>query len=335
TAATWPRPGSPPPPCSAATASPCCAAGARCPARSRPRSAGGADPPYPRRRRRHHRGGRRRPPSPAPPAHPPALAAPGRAGRGGARRRRAGVQGPVRRHALLPQRGRGRGPARRPGRQAVPPAGHRRGRTRRRRHVGHLRRGLQRRRGGGRPHRHATGHVRPRHPRGDRGPLARRRRGVRQRPHADQARRELRGQGRLRGAPRRRHPGRRGATGMNAALGTAGIVLGVAASLGGVVTLAVALVQRKRHLQAVGRSYVLLALVGAVVAFAAMERALITRDFTIDYVAQNGSSKTPALYNVATLWAALEGSILLWVLTLTGYMTLVVHKFRHRQTDPL
>ncbi len=122
---------------------------------------------------------------------------------------------------------------------------------------------------------------------------------------------------------------------MNAALGTAGIVLGVAASIGGVVTLAVALLQRKRHLLAVGRSYVLLALVGAVLAVAAMERALITRDFTVQYVADNGSSKTPALYNVATLWAALEGSILLWVLVLTVYMALVVHKFRRRLDDPL
>jgi cytochrome c-type biogenesis protein CcmF len=122
---------------------------------------------------------------------------------------------------------------------------------------------------------------------------------------------------------------------VNAALGTAGIVLGVAASLGGVVTLAVALSQRKRHLQAIGRSYVLLALGGAVLAVLAMERALITRDFTVQYVADNGSSRTPGLYNIATLWAALEGSILLWVLILTGYMALVVHKFRHRLTDPL
>jgi cytochrome c-type biogenesis protein CcmF len=122
---------------------------------------------------------------------------------------------------------------------------------------------------------------------------------------------------------------------VNAALGTGGIVLGVAASVGGVVTLALALAQRKRHLQAVGRSYVLLALVGAVLAVAAMERALITRDFTIQYVADNGSSRTPALYNVATLWAALEGSILLWVLVLTAYMALVVHKFRKRLDDPL
>jgi cytochrome c-type biogenesis protein CcmF len=122
---------------------------------------------------------------------------------------------------------------------------------------------------------------------------------------------------------------------VNAALGTAGIVLGVAASLGGVVTLAVALAQRKPHLHVVGRSYALLALGGAVLAVLAMERALITRDFTVQYVADNGSSRTPALYNVATLWAALEGSILLWVLILTGYLALVVRKFRSRLDDPL
>src|SRR5262245_59932932 len=85
----------------------------------------------------------------------------------------------------------------------------------------------------------------------------------------------------------------------------------------------------------VGRSYVMLALGGAVLAGAAMERALITRDWTVQYVADHGSSRTPRLYNIATMWAVLEGSILLWVLVLTVYMALVVHKFRHRLTDPL
>jgi cytochrome c-type biogenesis protein CcmF len=122
---------------------------------------------------------------------------------------------------------------------------------------------------------------------------------------------------------------------VNAALGQGGVILGVAASLGGVVTLAVALRQRRLHLIAVGRSYALLALLGAVVAVVAMERALITRDFTIQYVADTGSHNTPALYNVATLWAALEGSLLLWVLVLTGYIAVVVHKFRRRLSDPL
>ena len=122
---------------------------------------------------------------------------------------------------------------------------------------------------------------------------------------------------------------------MNAALGTGGVLLGLAASLGGIVTLAVALRQRKPQMLVLGRSYVLLCLLGIVVAVAAMERALITRDFTVQYVAENGSSTTPALFNVATLWAALEGSILLWALVLCGYMAVVVRRFRDRLTDPL
>ena len=44
---------------------------------------------------------------------------------------------------------------------------------------------------------------------------------------------------------------------------------------------------------------------------------------------------TPALYNVATLWAALEGSILLWGLVLSGYLVATSAKFRDRLDDPL
>jgi hypothetical protein len=60
------------------------------------------------------------------------------------------------------------------------------------------------------------------------------------------------------------------------------------------------------------RTYAFMVLGGAVLAVAAMERALITRDFSLEYVANNGSHSTPALFNVATLWSALEGSIMLW-----------------------
>ena len=79
----------------------------------------------------------------------------------------------------------------------------------------------------------------------------------------------------------------------------------------------------------------LLALGGAVLAVVAMERALITRDFTVQYVADNGSSRTPALYNVATLWAALEGSILLWVLILTATWRWWCTSSASRLDDPL
>ncbi|MEO6628135.1 MAG: heme lyase CcmF/NrfE family subunit [Aquihabitans sp.] len=122
---------------------------------------------------------------------------------------------------------------------------------------------------------------------------------------------------------------------MNAAFGTGGIVLGVVGSLGAIVTLAVGLRSRRAELLAMSRTYALMVFGGAVVAFAAMERGLITRDFSMAYVATNGSSSTPAIYNFAALWSALEGSILLWGLILSGFTLAVVWKFRARLTDPL
>jgi cytochrome c-type biogenesis protein CcmF len=122
---------------------------------------------------------------------------------------------------------------------------------------------------------------------------------------------------------------------LNLALGRAGVVLGLAAAVFGAVTLAVGLARGRPAVRVTARWYALLTLGGAVVAVVAMERALITRDFTVSYVAENGSSRTPALYNVATLWAALEGSILLWGLVLSGYLVATTSKFRKRLDDPL
>lgn len=68
--------------------------------------------------------------------------------------------------------------------------------------------------------------------------------------------------------------------------------------------------------------------------FVAMERALISRDFSIEYVALNGSHRTPALYNFAALWSSLEGSILLWGTILGGFLVATVLKFRKRLDDP-
>jgi cytochrome c-type biogenesis protein CcmF len=122
---------------------------------------------------------------------------------------------------------------------------------------------------------------------------------------------------------------------MNRLLGNLGIVLAFSGSILGVLSMGFALARRRRDLQWVMVPYALIVLAGALLAVLAMERALITRDFTVEYVANNGSSRTPPLYNVATLWAALEGSILLWGLVLAGYTSLVVAKFRKRLDDPL
>jgi len=122
---------------------------------------------------------------------------------------------------------------------------------------------------------------------------------------------------------------------MNAALGTAGVTLALIACVAGAVTMAVGLRGERAALIRTGRTYAFLALGGALLATFAMERALITRDFSLAYVAENGSTRTPALFNVATMWAALEGSILLWGLVLAGYLAIIAHKFRRRLEDPL
>src|SRR5436190_6415512 len=122
---------------------------------------------------------------------------------------------------------------------------------------------------------------------------------------------------------------------MNAALGSAGVILGFVASLGGIATLAVGLTRGRPRLLVAGRTYVWMVAIGALLAFVAMERALLTHDFSIAFVANNSSRHTPFPFNVATLWSALEGSIILWTTVLAGYIVVTALKFKTRAIDPL
>ena len=65
---------------------------------------------------------------------------------------------------------------------------------------------------------------------------------------------------------------------------------------------------------------VLLIVGGAVVAFVALEVAIVGHDFSIEYVAQHTSRDTPLIFLLASAWAALEGSIVLWGLVLAGFV---------------
>ncbi|MBW8827588.1 MAG: heme lyase CcmF/NrfE family subunit [Acidobacteria bacterium] len=122
---------------------------------------------------------------------------------------------------------------------------------------------------------------------------------------------------------------------MNALLGTAGVALGLAACVLGALTLLAASLRHQSRQLRLAEGYALLALAGALLAFLAMEHALVTHDFSLKYVAQNHARATPLLYTIASLWGALEGSILLWSLVLAGYTVAVTRRFRARLTDPL
>jgi cytochrome c-type biogenesis protein CcmF len=122
---------------------------------------------------------------------------------------------------------------------------------------------------------------------------------------------------------------------VNSVIGTAGVTLGVVASALGIVSLAAGVRSRRPALLRAGFWYAMLVLAGAVVATLALQRALITRDFSVEFVSQVGSHRTPDLFNVLSMWSALEGSVLLWVLVLAGYTALVALRFRRRLTDPM
>ena len=116
----------------------------------------------------------------------------------------------------------------------------------------------------------------------------------------------------------------------NVAAGSAAVAVGLGAAVVGIAVTALGLAGHHRRWLRDARRLVLVMAVAAVAAVAVMERALITRDFTVKFVADHGSSTTPAVFNVATLWSALEGSILLWTLVLCGYAVVVAVKFGGR-----
>jgi cytochrome c-type biogenesis protein CcmF len=122
---------------------------------------------------------------------------------------------------------------------------------------------------------------------------------------------------------------------MNLVLGDLGVLVAFVASLFGVITLAAGLYEDRPAVRRTARWYAYLVLGGSVLAVFAMERALITRDFDVQYVAEVGSHRTPALYNVAALWSSLEGSILLWHVILSGFLVATVVKFRKQLDDQL
>jgi len=64
-------------------------------------------------------------------------------------------------------------------------------------------------------------------------------------------------------------------------------------------------------------------------AYACLTYAFVTKDFSVAYVADNDHSQLPLIYRITAVWGAHEGSLLLWVLILSGW-TLAVSIFNRR-----
>jgi cytochrome c-type biogenesis protein CcmF len=122
---------------------------------------------------------------------------------------------------------------------------------------------------------------------------------------------------------------------MNALFGQVGIALGLVSAAGGLLALLLGLATRRASLLVAAPKALWGMAAGVLLAVAAMEHALLTHDFSLVYVANNNSRQTPLLYDITGMWSALQGSILLWALILTGYIGLLAWRFRARTADRL
>jgi cytochrome c-type biogenesis protein CcmF len=102
-------------------------------------------------------------------------------------------------------------------------------------------------------------------------------------------------------------------------LGSAASAIALALALYAMVAGAVGAVRRDARLQTSARMTAVAVFLAATTAVVVMIAALLTDDFSVKYVAEHSRIDSPVWVKVVTLWAALEGSILLWAWLLTGY----------------
>src|SRR6267378_7138585 len=109
-----------------------------------------------------------------------------------------------------------------------------------------------------------------------------------------------------------------------AALGRAALLLSFGLVLYALVAGSFAAWKRRRRLAVSAQNALLASLGTTLVAAAVLWSALARRDFSFVYVAGHISKHLPLGYALAAFWGGQEGSLLLWLLILTGYAALAV-----------
>jgi len=102
-------------------------------------------------------------------------------------------------------------------------------------------------------------------------------------------------------------------------LGSASLFLALGLTVYGVIAGIVGLRRRDPRLVSSARLSAVMVFLALTVAMAVMEFALLTNDFSVEYVANTSSLGSPTWVKVVTLWAALDGSVLLWSWVLSLY----------------
>ncbi|HEY0416474.1 MAG TPA: cytochrome c-type biogenesis CcmF C-terminal domain-containing protein [Gaiellaceae bacterium] len=107
-------------------------------------------------------------------------------------------------------------------------------------------------------------------------------------------------------------------------LGRAALVVTLGLSVYALVAGAVAARENRRRLAASARNALYCSFASTAVAAAVLAAALVRHDFSFAYVAAHTNRALPTAYALSAFWGGQEGSLLLWLLVLTGYGALAV-----------
>src|ERR687895_1226985 len=115
-------------------------------------------------------------------------------------------------------------------------------------------------------------------------------------------------------------------------LGRAALVLCLGLSAYATVAGAYAARRGRRRLAASAQNALLAAFAATAVAAGVLVAALVRRDFGFTYVYEHTSRALPDRYAISAFWGGQEGSLLLWLLVLTGFAAAAV--FLNRRSAP-
>src|SRR5215203_228817 len=116
-------------------------------------------------------------------------------------------------------------------------------------------------------------------------------------------------------------------------LGRAALVATLGLALYALVAGAIAAARGRRRLALSAQNALMAAFGTTLVAALVLVGALIRHDFSFVYAAEHTSRALPTGYTISAFWGGQEGSLLLWLLILTGYSTAVLLVNRRSARD--
>src|ERR671910_3161261 len=116
-------------------------------------------------------------------------------------------------------------------------------------------------------------------------------------------------------------------------LGRAALIATLGLALYALIAGSIAAWKGRRRLALSAQNALVAAFATSFVASVVLVSALIRNDFSFVYAAQHTSRDLPTGYTISAFWGGQEGSLLLWLLILTGYAAAAVFLNRRSARD--